>query len=89
MQNTNTKTVRNIVRNILKQNNVSQYRSFTNKCANPELRNLCFITKNITPAVVHQIQAALNVTKVHVTKPMCYTYAHPDMRYLRIVHCSK
>jgi len=89
MQNTNTLTARKIVRNILKQNNV-QYsaQSYTNMCANPALRNLCFITKNITPAVVQQIQAALNVKRVYATK--CFFYnAHPNANYLRIVHCAK
>jgi hypothetical protein len=90
MQNTTTKTARNIVRNILKQNNVMYSpQSYTNKCANPKLRNLCFLTKNLTPSVVQQIQAALpNVAKVHATKPMFYN-VHPDARYLRIVHCAK
>ena len=87
--NTNTKVVRFIVRSIFEQNAV-QYsaHSYTNKCANPKLRNLCFLTKNLTPAVVQQIQAALpNVTKVHATKPKFYN-VHPDARYLRIVHCT-
>ena len=86
MQNTTTKTARSIVRNILKQNNVMySSHSYTNKCANPKLRNLCFLTKNLTPSVVQQITAALNVSKVHATKPMFYG-VHPDARYLRIVH---
>jgi hypothetical protein len=89
MQNTTTKTARSIVRNILKQNNVMySAHSYTNKCANTNLRNLCFLTKNLTPAVVQQIAAQLNVTKVHATKPK-FAYAHPDARYLRIVHCAK
>ena len=89
MQNTTTKTARQIVRNILKQNNVMYSpHSYTNKCANPKLRNLCFLTKNLTPSVVQQIQAALpNVKCVHATKPMFYN-VHPDARYLRIVHCT-
>ena len=90
MQNTNTLTARSIVRNILKQNNVMySAHSYTNKCANPALRNLCFLTKNLTPTVVQQIAAALpNVAKVHATKPKFYN-VHPDARYLRIVHCAK
>ena len=90
MQNTNTKTARSIVRNILKQNHVMYSpHSYTNKCANSNLRNLCFLTMYLTPSVVQQIQAALpNVTKVHATKPMFYN-VHPDARYLRIVHCAK
>ena len=89
MQNTTTKTARSIVRNILKQNNVMySAHSYTNKCANSNYRNLCFLTKNLTPTVVQQIAAALNVTKVHATKPMYYN-VHPDARYLRIVHCAK
>jgi hypothetical protein len=90
MQNTTTKTARNIVRNILKQNNVMySSHSYTNKCANSNLRNLCFLTKNLTPSVVQQIAAALpNVAKVHATKPKFYN-VHPDARYLRIVHCAK
>ena len=90
MQNTTTKTARNIVRNILKQNNVMYSpHSYTNKCANSNLRNLCFLNKNLTPTVVQQIAAALpNVAKVHATKPKFYN-VHPDARYLRIVHCAK
>jgi len=87
--NTNTKVVRFIVRSIFEQNAV-QYsaHSYTNKCANPNLRNLCFLTKNLTSEALSQIQAALpNVTKVHATKPK-FAYAHPDARYLRIVHCT-
>ena len=87
--NTNTKVVRFIVRSIFEQNAV-QYsaHSYTNKCANPNLRNLCFLTKNLSDSVVQQIQAALpNVTKVHATKPKFYN-VHPDARYLRIVHCT-
>jgi hypothetical protein len=88
MQNTTTLAARQIVRNILKQNNVMySAHSYTNKCANPKLRNLCFLTKNLTPTVVQQIAAALNVSKVHATKPMFYN-VHPDARYLRIVHCT-
>ena len=89
MQNTNTKTARQIVRSILKANNVMYSpHSYTNKCANPKLRNLCFLTKNLTPSVVQQIAQQLNVSKVHATKPMFYN-VHPDARYLRIVHCAK
>ena len=90
MQNTTTKTARSIVRNILKQNNVMySSHSYTNKCANPALRNICFLTKNLTPSVVQQIAAALpNVAKVHATKPKFYN-VHPHARYLRIVHCAK
>ena len=89
MQNTNTKTARKIVRNILKANNVKySAHSYTNKCANPSLRNLCFLTLNLTPAVVQQIAQQLNVSKVHATKPMFYN-VHPNARYLRIVHCAK
>ena len=88
MQNTNTKTARQIVRNILKANNVKySSHSYTNKCANSNLRNLCFLTKNLTPAVVQQIASALNVSKVHATKCKFYN-SHPDARYLRIVHCT-
>ena len=90
MQNTNTKTARKIVRNILKQNNVMYSpHSYTNKCANSNLRNLCFLTMYLTDDIVQQIRAALpNVAKVHATKPMFYN-VHPDARYLRIVHCTK
>ena len=90
MQNTTTKTARQIVRSILKANNVKySAHSYTNKCANPSLRNLCFLTLNLTPAVVQQIAAALpNVAKVHATKPKFYN-VHPNARYLRIVHCTK
>ena len=87
--NASTKAARFIVRSILQQNNVKfSAHSYTNKCANPKLRNLCFLTKNLTPSVVQQIQAALpNVAKVHATKPKFYN-VHPDARYLRIVHCT-
>jgi len=89
MQNTNTKTARSIVRKILKANNVKySAHSYTNKCANPKLRNICFLTKNLTPSVVQQIAQQLSVSKVHATKPMFYN-EHPDARYLRIVHCAK
>ena len=89
MQNTTTKTARQIVRKILKANNVKySSHSYTNKCANPNLRNLCFLTLNLTPAVVQQIAQQLNVSKVHATKPMFYN-VHPNARYLRIVHCTK
>ena len=88
MQNTTTLTARSIVRNILKQNNVMYSpHSYTNKCANPRLRNLCFLTKNLTPAVVQQIASALTVSKVHATKCKFYN-SHPDAQYLRIVHCA-
>jgi hypothetical protein len=89
MQNTNTKTARSIVRNILKANNVKySSHSYTNKCANPNLRNLCFLTLNLTPAIVQQIAAQLEVAKVHATKPKFYN-VHPNASYLRIVHCAK
>jgi hypothetical protein len=89
MQNTTTKTARQIVRNIFEQNNVKySAHSYTNKCANPKLRNICFLTKNLTPSVVQQIAQQLSVSKVHATKPMFYN-VHPDARYLRIVHCAK
>jgi hypothetical protein len=89
MQNTTTKTARSIVRSILKANNVKySSHSYTNKCANSNLRNLCFLTLNLTPAVVQQIAQQLNVAKVHATKPKFYN-VHPNARYLRIVHCAK
>jgi hypothetical protein len=89
MQNTNTKTARNIVRNILKQNNVMYSpHSYTNKCADSNLRNLCFLTKNLSDEVLEHIELNLNVAKVHATKPKFYN-VHPDARYLRIVHCAK
>ena len=89
MQNTNTKTARQIVRKILKANNVKySSHSYTNKAANSELRNLCILTLNLTPAVVQQIAQRLNVAKVHATKPKFYN-VHPNARYLRIVHCAK
>jgi len=89
MQNTNTKTARSIVRNILKQNNVMYSpHSYTNKCADSNLRNLCFLTKNLSDEVLEHIALNLNVAKVHATKPKFYN-VHPDARYLRIVHCAK
>ena len=88
MQNTNTKTARNIVRNILKQNNIAvSKRTYTNKCANPELRNLCFTVSSMPTSVLQQLQQALNVERVHTTKT--FAYAMPSTaRYLRIVHCA-
>ena len=87
--NASTKAARFIVRSILQQNNVKySSHSYTNKCANPKLRNLCFLTLNLSESVVQQIRAALpNVAKVHATKPKFYN-VHPDARYLRIVHCT-
>ena len=88
MQNTTTKTARNIVRNILAQHNIPvSAQSYTNKCANPQQRNLCFLVKNIPSSVVQQIEDALCVSKVHTTKPMFYN-VHPNARYLRVVQCS-
>ena len=94
MQNTTTKTARKIVRNILKKHNVAvSAQTYTNavttdKNWNKNLRNLCFITLNLTDAALQEIAAALNVSKVHATK--CFYYnAHPNARYLRIVHCTK
>jgi len=87
--NTNTKVVRFIVRSILEQNNIAvSKRTYTNKCANPKLRNLCFTVSSMPDSVLQQIQAALpNVTKVHATKT--FAYAMPSTaRYLRIVHCT-
>ena len=88
MQNTTTKTARSIVRKILKANNVKySSHSYTNKCANSELRNLCFLTLNLSDDIVQHIAQNLNVAKVHATKPKFYN-VHPDARYLRIVHCT-
>ena len=89
MQNTTTKTARNIVRNICAANNIAvSKRTYTNKCANPELRNLCFTVSSMPAPVLQQLQQALNVSKVHATKT--FAYAMPSTaRYLRIVHCSK
>ena len=89
MQNTTTKTARSIVRKILKANNVKfSAQSYTNKSVNPKLRNLCFLTLNLTDDVVEHIALNLNVAKVHATKPKFYN-VHPNARYLRIVHCTK
>ena len=89
MQNTTTKTARNIVRNILKQNNIAlSTHTYTNMCANPELRNLCFTVSSMPAAVLQQLQQALCVKRVHATKT--FAYAMPSTaRYLRIVHCAK
>jgi len=88
MQNTTTKTARNIVRNILKQNNIAvSTRTYTNMCANPKLRNLCFTVSSMPDSVLQQLQQALNVKCVHATKT--FAYAMPSTaRYLRIVHCA-
>jgi len=93
MQNTNTKTARKIVRNILKKHNVAvttqTYTNAvtTNKKDNKNLRNLCFITQNLTDAAVQEVAAALNVKRVHASKCKFY-YNFNNMQYLRIVHCS-
>ena len=89
MQNTNTKTARNIVRNICAANNIAvSKRTYTNKCANPKLRNLCFTVSSMPNSVLQQLQQALNVKRVHATKT--FAYAMPSTaRYLRIVHCAK
>ena len=89
MQNTNTKTARNIVRNICAANNIAvSKRTYTNMCANPKLRNLCFTVSSMPDSVLQQLQQALNVSKVHATKT--FAYAMPSTaRYLRIVHCAK
>ena len=89
MQNTTTKTARSIVRKILKANDVKySSQSYTNKCADSNLRNLCFLTLNLSDDVLEHIELNLNVAKVHATKPKFYN-VHPDARYLRIVHCAK
>jgi len=92
MQNTNTKTARKIVRNILKKHNVAvSAQSYTNAVTtknkdNKNLRNLCFITKNLTDAAVQEVAAALNVKRVKASN--CKFYYNFNMQYLRIVHCS-
>ena len=89
MQNTTTLAARKIVRSILKQNNISVSKhSYTNMCANPKLRNLCFTVSSMPESVLQQLQQALNVKRVHATKT--FAYAMPSTaRYLRIVHCAK
>jgi len=89
MQNTNTKTARNIVRNICAANNIAvSKRTYTNKCANPKLRNLCFTVSSMPDSVLQQIKAALpNVKCVHATKTFAYNMPS-TARYLRIVHCT-
>jgi hypothetical protein len=89
MQNTTTKTARNIVRNICAANNISLSKhTYTNMCADPELRNLCFTVSSMPAAVLQQLQQALCVKRVHATKT--FAYAMPSTaRYLRIVHCAK
>ncbi len=89
MQNTTTKTARNIVRKICAANNIAVSKhSYTNKCVNPALRNLCFTVNSMPNSVLQQLQQALNVKRVHATKT--FAYAMPSTaRYLRIVHCAK
>jgi hypothetical protein len=89
MHYTNTKTARNIVRNICAANNIAvSKRTYTNMCANTKLRNLCFTVSSMPTHVLQQLQQALNVKRVHATKT--YAYAMPSTaRYLRIVHCAK
>ena len=87
--NTNTKVVRFIVRSILEQNNIAvSKRTYTNKCANPKLRNLCFTVSSMPAHVLQQLQQALNVSSVHVTKTFAYNMPSTAC-YLRIVHCAK
>jgi len=89
MQNTTTKTARNIVSNICAANNIAvSKRTYTNKCANPKLRNLCFTVSSMPAHVLQQLQQALNVSSVHVTKTFAYNMPS-TARYLRIVHCAK
>ena len=88
MQNTTTKTARNIARKIMKKHGVFvSTQTYTNMCANNKLRNLCFIVANCTDACVQEIAAALNVTAVRKSK--CKFYYSGNLQYLRIVHCEK
>jgi hypothetical protein len=88
MQNTTTKTARNIVRSICAANNITvSTRTYTNMCANPDMRNLCFTVSSMPAPVLQQLQQALNVKRVHATET--FAYAMPSTaRYLRIVHCA-
>ena len=89
MHYTNTKTARNIVRNICAANNIAvSKRTYTNMCANTKLRNLCFTVSSMPTHVLQQLQQALNVSSVHVTKTFAYNMPS-TARYLRIVHCAK
>ena len=87
MQNTTTKAARTIVRTILKQNNIAvSRRTYTNMCADPKLRNLCFTVSSMPDSVLQQLQQALNVKCVHATKT--FAAETSTARYLRIVHCA-
>ena len=87
MQNTNTKTARKIVRNILKEAGVRvSTQSYTNKAADEDKRNLCFIVDGLTDDVVEHIALNLNVGAVRKTN--CKFFYGKQAQYLRVVHCA-
>ena len=88
MLNTNTKTARKIARKIMKEAGVFvSTQTYTNKCADEDKRNLCFITQGLTDDVVEHIALNLNVSAVRKTK--CKFYYCGNLEYLRVVHCAK
>lgn len=90
MKNTDTKTARSIVRNILAKNNIKfSKQTYTNKCADSELRNLCFIVDAMSESVLQQLQQALQVSKIHTTRAFIAYGFSTSAYYLRVVHCSK
>lgn len=88
MQNTNTKTARNIVRKICAAQGVRvSAQSYTNKAADENKRNLCFIVDGLTDSVVEHIALNLNVDAVRRTN--CKFFYGKQAQYLRLVGCTK
>ena len=87
MQNTNTKTARKIVRNICAEQGVRvSAQSYTNKAADENKRNLCFIVDDLTDSVVEHIALNLNVDAVRRTN--CKFFYGKQAQYLRLVGCT-
>ena len=87
MQNTNTKTARNIVRKICAEQGVRvSAQSYTNRAADDNKRNLCFIVDGLTDSVVEHIALNLNVDAVRRTN--CKFYYGAQAQYLRLVGCT-
>lgn len=85
MQNTNTKTAREIVRKICAEQGVRiNSKTWTNMCADEKMRNLCFITEGLTDSVVEHIALNLNVDAVRKTS----CFGSSKLAYLRIIHCA-
>ena len=87
MQNTNTKTARKIVRKICAEQGVRvSAQSYTNRAADEDKRNLCFIVDGLTDSVVEHIALNLNVDAVRRTN--CKFYYGAQAQYLRLVGCT-